>query len=122
MKDYFESFYELTNHNKTELSVKKKQEVEYVLEGSLKPQRGQFIWEVNELTGEIKKAEFKRKVAAFSAKLPPEELVMKSGCIYIPALNEKNAMKKYLKEKRQSEYYAKPPLLTLHTTKKKIWG
>jgi hypothetical protein len=109
-----ETHLKLDNQERIELNVKKKQEVEYVLEGTIKPQRGHFIWELNEETGEIKKAKFKRNTAvAFGTELPPEELIVKSDCIYIPALNPENAKKKYLKNKEQTAYYVKPSLMNL---------
>lgn len=108
-----ETHLQLGNQNKVELNVKKKQEIEYVLQGTIKPQTGHFIWELNEETGEIKKAEFKRTTAVFGAAIPPEELIVKAGCIYIPALNAENAKRKYLKNKEQSAYYVKPPVMNL---------
>jgi hypothetical protein len=101
------------NQNKTEINIKKKQEIEYVLQGTIKPKAGHFIWEINEETGEILKAEFKRTTAVLGAELPPEELIVKADCIYIPALNSENAKRKYLKNKEQSFYYAKPPVMDL---------
>jgi len=98
---------------KHELSVKKKKEIEYVLEGTIKPKKGHFVWELNEETGEIKRAEFKRNTAVFGAEVPPEELIIKPDCIYIPALNAENAKKKYLKNKEQSAYYVKPPIANI---------
>lgn len=97
----------LNQNVKVEVNVKKKQEIEYVLQGTIKPPKGHFIWELNEETGEIKKAEFKKTTAVFGAELPPEELIVKADCIYIPALNAENAKKKYLKNKEQSHYYVK---------------
>ena len=103
----------LDTKERIELNVKKKQEIEYVLQGSVKPQPGHFVWEVNEVTGEIKKAQFKRNTAVYGAELPTEELVVKSDCIYIPALNAENAKRKYLKNKEQSAYYVKPAPMSL---------
>jgi hypothetical protein len=103
----------INNQEKIELSVKKKNEVEYVLHGTLKPKKGHFIWEINEETGEVKKAEFKRTTAIFGASIPPQELLIKPDCVYIPALNAKNAKKKYLNNKEQSAYFSKPPLMNL---------
>lgn len=103
-----ETHLKLGGQERIELNVKKKQEIEYVLEGVIKPQAGHFIWEVNEETGEIKKAEFKRNAVVFGAKQPPEKLIVKADCIYIPALNAENAKRKYLKNKEQSAYYTKP--------------
>ena len=108
-----ETHLKLERQNTIELNVKKKQEIEYVLQGTIKPQIGLFVWELNEETGEIKKAEFKRNTAVYGAELPPEELVVKADCIYIPALNAKNAKKKYLKNKEQSAYYVKPAPMSL---------
>ncbi|MFA6069820.1 MAG: hypothetical protein WC810_14650 [Janthinobacterium sp.] len=108
-----ETHLKLDNQERIELSVKKKQEIEYVLQGTIKPQTGHFVWELNEETGEIKKAEFKRNTAVYGAELPPEELVVKADCIYIPALNAENAKRKYLKNKEQSAYYVKPAPMSL---------
>lgn len=108
-----ETHLQVGNQNKVELNVKKKKKIEYVLQGTIKPQTGHFIWELNEETGEIKKAEFKRNTAVYGAKLPPQELVVKADCIYIPALNAENAKRKYLKNKEQSAYYVKPAVMNL---------
>jgi len=102
-----ETHLKLDNQDKIELNVKKQQEIQYFLQGTLKPQVGHFIWELNEETGEIRKAEFEKTTAIFGAAIPPEELIVKPDCIYIPALNAENAKKKYLKNKNQSFYYAK---------------
>lgn len=103
----------LDTKERIELNVKKKQEIEYVLQGTIKPQVGHFIWELNEVTGEIKKAQFKRNTAVYGAELPTEELVVKADCIYIPALNVENAKRKYIKNKEQSAYYVKPAVMSL---------
>lgn len=110
-----ETHLKLAPENKVELNIKKKQEVEHVLEGELKPKRGHFIWELNEETGEIKKAEYKRNTVGWNLKteLQHEELIIKSGCKYIPALNAQNAKRKYLINKEQSAYYSKPALMSL---------
>lgn len=108
-----ETHLKLDNQERIELNVKKKQEIEYILQGTIKPKTGHFVWELNEETGEIKKAEFKRNTAVYGSELPPEELVVKADCIYIPALNAKNAKKKYLKNKDQSAYYAKSPVMNI---------
>lgn len=47
------------------------------------------------------------------AKKEPEKLIVNQDCIYIPALNSENAKRKYLKNKEQSFYYKKEPLLKL---------
>jgi len=44
------------NQNKIEVNVKKQQEIEHVLEGTIKPKNGHFIWEINVADGSIQKA------------------------------------------------------------------
>lgn len=106
-----ETHLKIDNQERIELNVKNKQEIEYFLQGTIKPKTGHFIWELNEETGEIKKAEFKKTTAVFGAAIPPEDLIVKSDCIYIPALNAENAKKKYLKNNNQSAYYVKPAIM-----------
>lgn len=55
-----------------EINVKKKKEVEHLLQGKIKPKNGHSVWEINEKTNEIKKAEFARSTVVFSATLPPK--------------------------------------------------
>lgn len=101
--------------NKTEINVKKQQEIEYLLEGTIKPRIGHFVWEINEESGEIKKADYKCDTVSLlgNLKVPAEKLVINPDCIYIPALNAENAKKKYLQNKEQSHYFVKPPLLNI---------
>jgi len=109
-----ETHLKVGNQERIELNVKKKQEIEYVLQGTIKPQIGHSIWEINKETGEVKKAEYRRTLAvAFGAEFPPDELITKQYCVYIPALNSENAKKKYLKNKDQSAYYVKPAAMSL---------
>jgi DNA-binding MarR family transcriptional regulator len=113
-----ETHLKLGSQERIELNVKKKKEIEYVLEGTIQPIKGHFIWECNEENGEIKKAEFKRNT--FSTTLPPEELIIKADCVYIPALNAANAKKHYLKDNRQSSYYVKEAPIKLQNFCKNI--
>ena len=95
-----------TERNNVSLSMKKQQEIENELIGKIIPKIGQFVWELNTITMECKKAEYKKDTfAILSAKLPPKELIRKPDCIYIPAMNIKNAIKKYNKNSNQSSYY-----------------
>jgi len=99
--------------NKTEINVKKQQEIEYLLEGTIKPKKGHFVWEINEGTGDIKKAQYKKDtIVAFSNEYVKEKLIINPDCIYIPALNIKNAKSKYLKNKEQSYYFKKDAILS----------
>lgn len=109
-----ETHLKIGNQERVELNIQKKKEIEHVLQGTLKPIKGHVVFEVNELTGEIKKAEYKRDtVVAFGGSHPTEKLVIKPDCVYIPALNVQNAKKKYMKDKNQSSYYAKEPIMEL---------
>jgi len=92
---------------KTEVGVKKKKEVKHQFEGTLKPRIGHKVWEVNEETGEITEAKYKKSLTAYLGDTPIEQLIIKPDCIYIPALNASNAKKKYLKNKEQSHYFYK---------------
>ena len=40
-------------------------------------------------------------------------MILKADCVYIPALNAKNALKKYHFNKNQTAYYSKPPIMNL---------
>ena len=104
-----ETHLKLGKQNNIQLNVKKKQEIEYVLKGTIKPQTGHFVWELNEETGEIKKAEYKCDTIgySYSIKVQNEKLVVNPNCVYIPALNAANAKKKYLKNNEQSAYFVK---------------
>jgi hypothetical protein len=105
-----ETHLKINDSERVELNVKKKKEVQHSLMGTIKPKIGHFIWELNEETGVIKKAEYKRDTTViFGANIPTEELIINPDCIYIPSLNAKNAKKKYLKNKEQSSYFFKAP-------------
>lgn len=105
--------------NKTEIGIKKKIEIEHCLEGTIKPIKGHFVWEIDETTLKIKKADYRQDTVAFNSmiKLPAKKLVINPNCIYIPALNTKNAWKKYNKDKNQSSYFEKAPLMNLSDLK-----
>lgn len=106
----------VNSETRTELNVKKQQEIEYFFEGTLKPKKGHFIWEINEETGEVKKAEYKQDTVEFNihTTLPPEKIITNHNCVYIPALNARTAKNKYLKNPNQSAYYLKPPLMNIN--------
>lgn len=110
-----ETHLKVGKENRIEMNVKKQQEIEYILEGTIIPKKGHTVFEINEQTLEVKKAEYKIDTVAFNVftKKSPEKLIVNADCIYIPALNAKNAWKKYLKNKDQSFYFKKEPLLNL---------
>ena len=115
MKDALFPFYTLAalealNQN-TEISVKKnvKQKKEYNHDGIILPKKGQTVWEINLQTEEITEAEYeKTTVAILNADPIPKKIIQKSGHIYIPAINKKNALKKFKKSKNQKDYLIYP--------------
>ncbi len=107
----------VNSDSRIELNIKKQQEIETVLQGTITPKNGHFVWEVNEETGEIKKAEYKQGTGFFMRhyeyNAPNEKLVLQPNCVYIPALNPQNAKRKYLKNKEQDYYFDKIPPMNL---------
>jgi hypothetical protein len=97
----------LGNFSATEISVKKQVKVEpdYLLEGQIIPKKGQLVYEIEIASMQIKEAEYERTtVALFGAEIPPRKLIMREGCIYIPAINKNNALRKFKKDVNQRSY------------------
>jgi hypothetical protein len=90
-----------SNEVKKVAPIKKEKE----LLGTLYPQKGHKCFEINTLTNEIKEAEYSTNETAYllnpgvSVKSMQgyikRVLNTKSDCVYITALNKKNALKKY---------------------------
>jgi hypothetical protein len=99
---------ELKKKDKLEIKQQKKQQIEYELIGSIQPLPNHFIFEINEETGEVKKADYEvveTVVFNWNETKIPKKLMINDNCIYIPAMNKENAIKKYNKNKNQSHYY-----------------
>jgi len=97
----------LNNFPATEISVKKQVKIEpdYLLEGKIIPKKGQVVYEIETATMRIQEAEYERStVALFGAEIPPRKLIMRQGCIYIPAINKNNAIRKFKKDANQRSY------------------
>jgi hypothetical protein len=94
--------------DRLEIKQQQKKQIEYELIGSIQPLPNHFIFEINEETGEVNKADYEiPKTIVFNwykTKIP-KKLMINENCIYIPAMNKENALKKYLKNKNQSHYY-----------------
>lgn len=76
-----------------------KQEKQTFLVNSIHPHEGHKCFEYNVVTKELKGAEFMEVAISFEAaqmgEIAPKRKVMtKENCIYLTALNEKNAVKK----------------------------
>lgn len=105
----------MENKYSIEQSIKKQQEVDYFFEGTIKAKRGHTVYEVNEETLEVKKARYKADTVEFNSfsKKQTPILIVDKECVYIPALNKENALKKYKANKNQHHYYYKEPPMRL---------
>ena len=54
-------------------------------------------------------SEYEKRDVAYNALaiVSHDKLIINPNCVYIPALNAKNAIKKYLNDNKQSSYYIK---------------
>lgn len=91
------------NADKTEIARQKelKKEVEFL--GSAPLKKGHTLFEINKKTGEIGVAQFDRQDIIYPKgikSLPKKKntVIVKEGFFYVPALNKKNAAKKFFKE------------------------
>lgn len=104
--------------DKTVIVKQTQKEYQLLLEGTIVPYPGQKVFSINKETNEIKEADYFQEAINFtdaakgviSAKC---KLVTEENCIYIPALNPENALKKFLKSQNQRDYYKKTPIAKL---------
>ena len=93
---------------KTEISVQKRQEVNYMFDSMLKPNEGHTIFEIDYLEKVIRKATFETLDTVcflnWKTQLKELEIIKKSNCFYITALNYKNLMKKLASNKEASQF------------------
>ncbi len=85
--------------------------------GRIQLKKGQTLYEINYNTGEVKEAEFmndKTFFADLQKSLNPRQkkLIVKENCIYVLALNRKNAIRKFNNEikKLQGRAVASSPV------------
>lgn len=87
---------ELTSKEKTELIVEQHKQIRRV--DRIVPHPGHSIFEVNCITGEVKKVEYARGNVVIDPKgkprTTPGKLIVNKDCYYVSALNKKNAIKK----------------------------
>lgn len=93
---------EIKTGDKIEIVDQKQQKSQLKLLKSIKPHQGHKCWELNTETGEVKEAEFKEEnvdfISAENKKIAlRKKIITKDGYIYLPALNKKNAIKKFKK-------------------------
>lgn len=112
---------ELNSHIKESVQESIQQapiETEYFLMGRIKTKAGQKVFEIELSTGNISEASYKVINVDYLKALkkdysPEKELIVKSGHIYIPALNKQTALKKFRKSKNQSDYFQKDAPMNL---------
>lgn len=81
--------------NEIEIAIQKRQQQEYKLIGSYVPKiDGYTIFQYNKETKEFSVAEFRQSDTYVIGGNNGRKLDVKKGCVYIEALNEKNALKK----------------------------
>jgi|LakMenEpi03Aug12_release.lakeMendotaPanAssembly.Ray.scaffolds.fasta_scaffold1795499_1 hypothetical protein len=86
---------------KQEIVAPQEKQFEQVYQGSLKPHQGHTLFEINTKTGEIAKAEFKQEAIKWEDAVNlgirslSRKCIVKPDYVYISALNEKNALKKF---------------------------
>lgn len=102
-----------TKRNQIEISTKKKQQIEHTLQGQLHPKPNHRIWQINITTEEITEAKFEQTAVLIPGKKTTPRMIINKGCIYIPALNKINALKKFRIDRNQSNYYNKQPNMVI---------
>ena len=107
MKDLINNLQEDLNQKPSqELQLQQKKQVEYELQGVILPEKGHTVFEIEIKTGFIKPAEYKKeKTVYLFDKNKCSKLLIRKGCVYIPALNKQNALKKFKKSCDQKSYY-----------------
>jgi len=87
---------ELNKKESIEISVKKQQQKETEFIDRLIPHNNHKIWEVNTKTKEIDLAKYSNATYQFAGD-NKKEIIVNKDCVYICALNKKNALKKFEK-------------------------
>ncbi len=93
---------EKEEQDKVVIVEQKEVEKQLKLIGTLKPKRGHTLFEINFKEGTIVEAEIEQQDIHFQKAKngrmsSNKKVIQKENCIYIPALNKKNASKKLLK-------------------------
>ena len=79
-----------------EISVKQKKQIEHRLLDKIVPHNNHTLFEIELTSNKIKKAEYSNTTCVFG-EAPKREVIVKKNCVYISALNKKNALKKFMK-------------------------
>lgn len=84
--------------NKVENEILRQKEVKKPIKliGTVKPQRGQIMWELNLNDGAVNPATYNEATVNTKGEIR-KKLIMKDGFLYALAINKRNAQKKFLK-------------------------
>jgi len=94
--NYASSHVEINKHNKGVKTAEAKKQVKKL--GVIKPYKGHSLFEIEIQTMNINLAEFETiEVNWAKNSSNKSQLKVKEGCVYISALNKKNALKKFKK-------------------------
>jgi hypothetical protein len=85
-----------------ELNVKQQKQVEHILKDKIIPHKNHTVWEINNDTLEIKKAEYSNVTYVFG-QINKNEIITKVNHSYVSALNKKSALQKHKKNKNGSK-------------------
>jgi hypothetical protein len=108
---------DLKRKEKLVVSIEQQQEVQQSLEHlkTIHPHKNHTLWEINTITGCVKKAEFNLdSTYIFNLKWKPGDTIVTKGslvvtpdCFYVSALSKETAVKKFLSGKDGSKFKSK---------------
>lgn len=96
--------FELKTREKQEVTQEKQQEYKLVFDSSIIPHENHTVFEIDLNTMKISRAEFEKMDYVFNPKWTKHsrpqkngKIIRKPNCVYVSALNEKSAWKKFNK-------------------------
>jgi hypothetical protein len=94
---------ELEKHNPDSHKQIKQAEIkkQHNLLGSFKKIRGLTLFQMDVTTGKISKAKFEQRTVEYVGQKKRNKLIAEENCLYVQALNFKNAKKKFTKKVKQ---------------------
>lgn len=81
--------------DKVEVSAVKPAKTEVKVD-SIIPHKGHVLFEINPITGKCKLAEYETSSVTIRGKIS-KKVIANHGCVYVSALNKKNALIKFFK-------------------------
>ena len=102
--------------------IQQQKEKETVFFGTILVDKGHKVFQINLETKEVQEADYlildktihwhnaiKKDFSSYNKKV-----LTKEGYVYIPALNAKNALKRFERDPRQSSYFKPKPLMNIN--------